>query len=98
VNELEEILLANGHIIDEFSWVTAPIDRFAGSRLLSVSVDDMTNHMPFPQDLYGIQPNYFETANKTFTVAHQLSPEDTQASWLEKKLGHPNESGLPLGE
>jgi len=28
VEELEEILKANGHIIDEFSWVTSPIDRF----------------------------------------------------------------------
>lgn len=44
VNELEDIIKANTHIIEEFSWVTAPIDRYSGSRLLTATVDDMTNH------------------------------------------------------
>jgi hypothetical protein len=95
---LEEILKANTHIIDEFSWVTAKIQAYDGSHISGVLVDDIGNHMTYAMDLYGLSPNYFESAETSFTTTHLLSPGDTRASAEELLFGHPNQSELALGD
>lgn len=54
--------------------------------------------MPYAQNLHAIQPNYFETAEKAFLVHHDFVPDDPRATDFERILGHPNKSGLPLGD
>jgi len=51
---LEEVLKANAHIIDEFSWVSDSIQNYKGSHIHDVHVDDMGNHMIFFQNVHGI--------------------------------------------
>jgi hypothetical protein len=63
-----------------------------------VLVDDIGNHMTYPNNLYGIAPNYFDTAETRFMTSYLLSPGDTRATAEELLFGHPNQSELSLGD
>jgi hypothetical protein len=54
--------------------------------------------MTYAMDLYGLSPNYFESAETSFTTTHLLSPGDTRASAEELLFGHPKQSELALGD
>jgi len=40
VQTLEQIMLMNNHIIEEFSWVTAPLNQFEKSHVIKATVTD----------------------------------------------------------
>jgi len=48
VADIERFLEANDHIIEGFSWVTAPISNFDDSFVLKAHVDNMVNFRAIP--------------------------------------------------
>ena len=59
---MEKLIIQNSEIIEEFSWVSAPIDGFEESGILNTYLNNHANYLEYPQDLHAIQPNYFATA------------------------------------
>lgn len=66
VAEVEKILEANDHIIENFSWITASINNFEDSFVVKTHLDNLVNIRPMPIKLYATQPNYFETAETKY--------------------------------
>ncbi len=66
VESIENFIRQNQDIIKSHSWVTAPLDGFDGSPVLASNIDNMVSFRSFPQTVYAIQPNYFETAESYF--------------------------------
>ena len=60
-------MLMNNHIIEEFSWVTAPLHNYEGSHVVKATINDFENKGEMEQDFYGVMPNYFDTTIKEFT-------------------------------
>ena len=56
---MEKLIIQNQDIIQEFSWVSAPIDGFEESGILNTYLNNHANYVEYPQDLHAIQPNYF---------------------------------------
>lgn len=67
VPTLEQIMLMNNHIIEEFSWVTAPLHNYEGSHVVKATINDFENKGEMEQDFYGVMPNYFDTTIREFT-------------------------------
>jgi len=59
VEPIENFIKANQNMIKSHSWVTAPLDNFDGSPIISSKIDNMVSFRSYPQTLYAIQPNYF---------------------------------------
>ena len=59
VTEVEKILEANDHIIESFSWVTAPISNYQDSFIIKANLDNLVNFRAIPMYVYATQPNYF---------------------------------------
>jgi hypothetical protein len=68
VPTLEQIMLMNNHIIEEFSWVTAPLHSYENSHVIKATVNDYQNRGEMEQDIYGIMPNYFSTTLTEFST------------------------------
>jgi len=66
VESIEEFILLNQDKIKSHSWVTAPLDNYENSHVIGSKIDNMVSFRPFPQNVYAIQPNYFETADSYF--------------------------------
>lgn len=97
VEAVESLIRDNLHIIKSHSWVTAPLDNFEGSTIMSTSIDNLVSFRKFPQSVYAIQPNYFETAEDYFMLDFG-SEFDHDANFLGPYLGHPMGTGLDFGE
>lgn len=57
----------NNHIIDEFSWVTAPLNNFEDSYVIKAGQSDAMSRGEMEQEFHGIMPNYFEATLSEFT-------------------------------
>ena len=68
VPTLEQIMLMNNHIIEEFSWVTAPLHSYENSHVTKATVNDIQNRGEMDQDIFGIMPNYFATTIPEFST------------------------------
>ena len=68
VQEIENFLRkeVNNHIVKSHSWVTAPLDNFENSHVIETKIDNFVSFRQFPQSIYGIQPNYLQTAEAYF--------------------------------
>ncbi len=64
---LEQIMQMNNHIIDEFSWVTAPLNNYEDSYIIKSGLNDHQCRGEMDQEFHGIMPNYFETTLPEFT-------------------------------
>jgi len=60
-------MLMNNHIIEEFSWVTAPLHNHDKSHVIKATVTDYQNRGEMDQDIFGIMPNYFATTISDFS-------------------------------
>lgn len=97
VELVENFIRQNQHIIKSHSWVAAPLDSFDESPVLSSNIDNMVSFRSFPQTVYAIQPNYFQTAESYF-LSDFGADFDPDTNFLEPYLGHPAGSGLDFGE
>ncbi len=68
VPTLEQIMLMNNHIIEEFSWVTAPLHSYENSHVTKATINDVQNRGEMDQDIFGIMPNYFATTIAEFST------------------------------
>lgn len=83
----------NNHIVDEFSWVSAPLHQYENSVVNKVTLNDLQHRSEMDQDFHGIMPNYFKTTIPDFTsVFNDYEPAD------QYLYGVPYDSELPLGE
>jgi len=64
---LEQIMAMNNHIIEEFSWVTAPLNKFEDSYVIRSGINDHQQRSEMEQEFHGIMPNYFEATIAEFT-------------------------------
>ena len=97
VESVETLIQKNTHIIKSHSWVTAAIDNYQGSDIVSTSIDNLVSFRHYPQNLYGIQPNYFQTADSYFLLDFGAD-FDEDGGILTPYLGHQYGSGLDFGE
>ena len=93
VPTLEQIMLMNNHIIEEFSWVTAPLHAYENSHVTKATINDMQNRGEMDQDVFGIMPNYFATTIDDFST--ELNDYE---DWDQYYLGTPFTSELNLSE
>lgn len=93
VHSLEQIMEMNNHIIDQFSWVSAPLHSFEDSYIVKSTLNDLQARAEMDQDLHAIMPNYFETTLPDFSQQfNDYEPTD------QLLYGVPFTSGLSLGE
>ena len=85
------------HIIKSHSWVTASLANFDKSPVVQASIDNFVQFRNMPQNIYAIQPNYFETAESYF-LSDFGSDFEADSNLLEPYLGHQYGSGLDFGE
>ena len=64
---------------------------------MAATIDNMVSFRAFPQSIYAIQPNYFQTAESYFLLDFG-SDFGQDTSLLEPFVGHPDGSGLDFGE
>lgn len=83
----------NNHIIDEFSWVTAPLQNFEDSYVQRSGLNDFMFRNEMEQEFHGIMPNYFEATIPEFTDEF-----NDYEGWDQYYYGVPFSSGLSLGE
>jgi hypothetical protein len=93
VPTLEQIMLMNNHIIEEFSWVTAPLHAYKNSHVTKATINDIQNRGEMDQDVFGIMPNYFAT-----TIADFSTELHDYEDWDQYYLGTPFTSELNLSE
>lgn len=58
----------NNHIIQEFSWVTAPLHAYEDSHISKVLMHDYMERFESDLDFHGIMPNYFATTIPEFST------------------------------
>lgn len=97
IEPIENFIKANLNIIKSHSWVTAPLDDFDDSPVLSTKINNMVSFRDYPQTVYAIQPNYFETA-ETYFLEDFGAEFDEDANFFGSYIGHPYGSGLDFGE
>ena len=99
VTEVEKILEANDHIIESFSWVTAPISNYQDSFIIKANLDNLVNFRAIPMYVYATQPNYFQTAESNYLMEYYVffDPDD---DFIFKNLGftHEHSVATELGE
>jgi len=64
---------------------------------VQASIDNFVQFRNMPQNIYAIQPNYFETAESYF-LSDFGSDFEADSNMLEPYLGHQYGSGLNFGE
>jgi len=74
VQTLEQIMLMNNHIIEEFSWVTTPLNGYDKSHVQKTTINDYANRGEHPNEVHGVMPNYFTTTIKEFST--EMSSND----------------------
>ena len=57
----------NNHIIDQFSWVTAPLNQFEDAYIEKATLNDLQFRSELDQEFHGIMPNYFESTVADFS-------------------------------
>ena len=57
----------NNHIINEFSWVTAPLNNYEDSYVIKAGLNDHQYRNEMEQEFHGIMPNYFEATLSEFS-------------------------------
>ena len=99
VAEVEKILEANDHIIENFSWITASINNFEDSFVVKTHLDNLVNIRPVPIKLYATQPNYFETAETKYQLEYYVVLDEDDKTWHQSLgLQHPNNVATQLAE
>ena len=99
VAEVEKILEANDHIIENFSWITASINNFEDSFVVKTHLDNLVNIRPMPIKLYATQPNYFETAETKYQLEYYVVLDEDDKTWHQSLgLQHPNNVATQLAE
>lgn len=90
---LEQIMAHNDHIIEEFSWVTAPLNQYDGSWISKAGLNCHSFRSEMDQEFHGIMPNYFDTTIPDFTDVF-----NDYEGWDQYWNGVPFTSALSLGE
>ena len=99
VYEVEQVLEANEHIIENFSWVTAAINNYEDNFVVKTYADNLVNVRSIPIKLYATQPNYFETAETKYLKDYYVILDPDDNIWLKTfGLGHPDNVDTKLGE
>ena len=70
VFKTELVLKEHADLIDEFSWVTAKMHEFDGSKVQRSYFNDMADYPEQMMMIQGIQPNYFKTIVTDQVVEH----------------------------
>ena len=97
VEAVENFIRQNQDKIKSHSWVTAPLDNYEDSHVIGASINNMVSFRSFPQSVYAIQPNYFQTADSYFLDDYGAE-FDTDTNLFTPIFGHPHASGLDWGE
>jgi len=97
VESIEALMRRHKDIVQEFSWVTAALDEIDESPVLSAHIDNLNSYRQYPQFVYAIMPNYFETAESWFFKDYG-SEFDEDARFFDYLHGHQYGSGLSHGE